>query len=100
MNLSVTHHNALAIALYEKLGFERAPSFRAPSFTVTTKNSFNEKLFIGPDIMRPDCWFIEASERPAPANNEPQPTAERFADMLFPNTDAWLRAPSNRIVVE
>ena len=87
MNLSVTHHNALAIALYEKLGFERAPSF-----TVTTENSFKEKLFIGPDIMRPDCWFIEASERPAPANHEPQPTAERFIDMLFPNTAPTLRA--------
>ncbi len=43
MDLSVMHDNAQAIALYEKLGFERMPIF-----AVKTKNSFNEKLFIGP----------------------------------------------------
>lgn len=30
--------------------------------------------------------FIEANERPGLANHEPQPTAQRFIDMLFPNT--------------
>jgi GNAT-family acetyltransferase (TIGR03103 family) len=30
--------------------------------------------------------IIEANERPGLANHEPQPTAERFVDMLFPNT--------------
>ncbi len=43
MDLSVMHDNAQAIALYEKLGFERVPTF-----TIKTKNSFNEKLFTGP----------------------------------------------------
>jgi len=32
----------------------------------------------------PDYWFIEANERPGLANHEPQPTAERFVDLLFP----------------
>ncbi|HET7410478.1 MAG TPA: N-acetylglutaminylglutamine synthetase, partial [Paracoccaceae bacterium] len=32
----------------------------------------------------PDYVFIEANERPGLANHEPQPTAERFVDMLFP----------------
>jgi GNAT-family acetyltransferase (TIGR03103 family) len=31
-------------------------------------------------------WFIEANERPGLANHEPQPTAERFVDLLFPTT--------------
>src|SRR3954471_17910194 len=43
MDLSVMHNNAQAIALYEKLGFERVPTF-----AIKTKNSFNEKLFTGP----------------------------------------------------
>ena len=33
----------------------------------------------------PDYVFIEANERPGLANHEPQPTAERFVDMLFPH---------------
>lgn len=32
----------------------------------------------------PDYYFIEANERPGLANHEPQPTAERFLDLLFP----------------
>ncbi|WP_122465287.1 N-acetylglutaminylglutamine synthetase [Brevundimonas lutea] len=31
-----------------------------------------------------DYAFIEANERPGLANHEPQPTAERFLDLLFP----------------
>jgi GNAT-family acetyltransferase (TIGR03103 family) len=38
----------------------------------------------GPD--RPTGVFIEANERPGLANHEPQPTAERFIDLLFPTT--------------
>jgi len=30
--------------------------------------------------------FIEANERPGLANHEPQPTAQRFIDLLFPHT--------------
>lgn len=36
----------------------------------------------------PDGVFIEANERPGLANHEPQPTAERFVDLLFPTTRA------------
>jgi GNAT-family acetyltransferase (TIGR03103 family) len=38
------------------------------------------------DISLPDYWVIEANERPGLANHEPQPTAERFIDFLFPQT--------------
>ncbi|MBX3591231.1 MAG: N-acetylglutaminylglutamine synthetase [Burkholderiaceae bacterium] len=44
LDLSVMHDNAEAIALYEKLGFERVPVY-----CVKNKNPINEKLFVGPD---------------------------------------------------
>jgi GNAT-family acetyltransferase (TIGR03103 family) len=42
--------------------------------------------FIVPDIRKENYAFIEANERPGLANHEPQPTAERFIDYLFPET--------------
>ena len=44
---------------------------------------------VGIDLMvkspnRSDYVFIEANERPGLANHEPQPTAQRFIDLLFP----------------
>jgi GNAT-family acetyltransferase (TIGR03103 family) len=52
---------------------------------------------IVPDVSGPDYIFIEANERPGLANHEPQPTAERFVDLLFPATRAtprpWRPAP-------
>ncbi len=33
-----------------------------------------------------DYVFVEANERPGLANHEPQPTAERFVDLLFPQS--------------
>lgn len=36
------------------------------------------------DPREPEYHFIEANERPGLANHEPQPTAERFVDFLFP----------------
>ncbi len=44
---------------------------------------------VGIDLMvksprGPEYSFIEANERPGLANHEPQPTAERFIDLLFP----------------
>jgi len=39
---------------------------------------------IVPDVSRGDYVFIEANERPGLANHEPQPTTERFIDLLFP----------------
>ena len=41
---------------------------------------------IVPDVEGPDHVFIEANERPGLANHEPQPTAARFVDLLFPAT--------------
>jgi GNAT-family acetyltransferase (TIGR03103 family) len=40
--------------------------------------------FIVRDPTQADYVFIEANERPGLANHEPQPTAERFIDLLFP----------------
>jgi GNAT-family acetyltransferase (TIGR03103 family) len=40
--------------------------------------------FIVRNPSEPDYVFIEANERPGLANHEPQPTAERFVDLLFP----------------
>ncbi|MTI45950.1 GNAT-family acetyltransferase (TIGR03103 family) [Roseibium hamelinense] len=45
MDLSVMHDNTQAIALYEKIGFERVPFF-----TVKRKNMINESLFAGPAV--------------------------------------------------
>ncbi|MBO4209663.1 N-acetylglutaminylglutamine synthetase [Micromonospora echinofusca] len=50
------------------------------------------------DPGRPEHVFIEANERPGLANHEPQPTAERFVDLLFPGTRAPRRlwSPTER----
>jgi GNAT-family acetyltransferase (TIGR03103 family) len=39
-----------------------------------------------PELTGPEHVIIEANERPGLANHEPQPTAERFMDLLFPET--------------
>jgi GNAT-family acetyltransferase (TIGR03103 family) len=44
--------------------------------------------FIVPDPAGEAYVFIEANERPGLANHEPQPTAERFVDLLFPQTSS------------
>jgi GNAT-family acetyltransferase (TIGR03103 family) len=44
--------------------------------------------FLVPAVTEPDYVIIEANERPGLANHEPQPTAERFIDLLFPRTRA------------
>jgi len=38
------------------------------------------------DHRQPGYAFIEANERPGLANHEPQPTAQKFIDLLFPQT--------------
>ncbi len=40
--------------------------------------------FMVKDPRQPDYIFVEANERPGLANHEPQPTVERFVDLLFP----------------
>lgn len=42
--------------------------------------------FLVPDVPGPDYVTIEANERTGFANHEPQPTAKRFVDLLFPQT--------------
>jgi GNAT-family acetyltransferase (TIGR03103 family) len=44
-----------------------------------------------PDVSGAEHVIIEANERPGLANHEPQPTAERFVDLLFPATRALPR---------
>jgi len=41
-----------------------------------------------PAVDAPEYVIIEANERPGLANHEPQPTAERFIDLLFPRSRA------------
>jgi len=53
--------------------------------------------FLVPDPAGEDYVIIEANERPGLANHEPQPTAERFVDMLFPHTvDRSVRPMTHR----
>ncbi|WP_420826245.1 N-acetylglutaminylglutamine synthetase [Egibacter rhizosphaerae] len=42
--------------------------------------------FLVPAVDGPEYVIIEANERPGLANHEPQPTAQRFIDLLFPQT--------------
>ena len=42
--------------------------------------------FMVPDVAGSDYVIIEANERPGLANHEPRPTAQRFVDLLFPET--------------
>ncbi|MBF0383942.1 MAG: N-acetylglutaminylglutamine synthetase [Magnetococcales bacterium] len=52
--------------------------------------------FIIKSVTQPDYVIIEANERPGLANHEPQPTAERFIDLLFPQTRA-IKAHGRRV---
>ena len=42
--------------------------------------------FMVPDVHEPAYRVIEANERPGLANHAPAPTAQRFVDLLFPQT--------------
>lgn len=42
--------------------------------------------FLVPAVDGPEHVIIEANERPGLANHEPQPTAQRFVDLLFPGS--------------
>ena len=47
---------------------------------------------IVPAVDEPEYVLIEANERPGLANHEPQPTAARFVDLLFPEARSTPRA--------
>ena len=42
--------------------------------------------FLVPDVEGDQYVIIEANERPGLANHEPQPVAQRFVDLLFPES--------------
>lgn len=48
--------------------------------------------FLVPKVNGSAYCIIEANERPGLANHEPQPTAERFIDLLFPHSRAMRHA--------
>jgi len=52
--------------------------------------------FIVQDPRQPGYRIIEANERPGLANHEPQPTAEKFVDLLFPQTRVAQASQSDR----
>lgn len=54
--------------------------------------------FIVPDPAGTDYVILEANERPGLANHEPQPTAERFIDVLFPETATAANGEQNPAV--
>ncbi len=68
--------------LHPKLAADAVAAARALEIPVTGLD------FIVPAVDGPDYVIIEANERPGLANHEPQPTAQRFVDMLFPMTAA------------
>ncbi len=72
LDLSVLHDNEQAIALYEKLGFERVPFF-----SVKRKNPINETLFTGPEIdsaLNPYAKIIVKRGAPARHSGARSPT--------------------------
>jgi D-alanine-D-alanine ligase-like ATP-grasp enzyme len=66
--------------LHPALGEAAVAAARALDIPVTGLD------FIVPSVEGPDYAIIEANERPGLANHEPQPTAQRFVDLLFPQT--------------
>jgi GNAT-family acetyltransferase (TIGR03103 family) len=66
--------------LHPELAHDAVAAARALDIPVTGLD------FIVPSVSTPEYVIIEANERPGLANHEPQPTAERFVDLLFPQT--------------
>ena len=56
--------------------------------------------FIVDDVEKASYHFIEANERPGLANHEPQPTAERFIDLLFPGSVSAARFSAGAVTQE
>ncbi len=81
-----TIHDVTA-RLHPRLAEDAVAAARALNIPVTGLD------FIVPSVEGPDYVIIEANERPGLANHEPQPTAQRYLDMLFPQTAAREIAP-------
>jgi GNAT-family acetyltransferase (TIGR03103 family) len=81
-----TIHDVTA-ELHPRLAEDAVAAARALDIPVTGLD------FIVPAVDGPDYVIIEANERPGLANHEPQPTAERFVDLLFPQTASREAAP-------
>jgi GNAT-family acetyltransferase (TIGR03103 family) len=81
MHTGGTIHDVTA-ELHPKLAADAVAAARALDIPVTGLD------FIVPSVSGPDYAIIEANERPGLANHEPQPTARRFVDLLFPMTAA------------
>jgi len=81
-----TIHDVTA-ELHPKLAADAVAAARALDIPVTGLD------FLVPAVDRPEYVIIEANERPGLANHEPQPTAKRFVDLLFPLTAAREEAP-------
>jgi GNAT-family acetyltransferase (TIGR03103 family) len=47
------------------------------------------------EVGGPNYAIIEANERPGLANHEPQPTAEKFINLLFPTTSSMAQATTS-----
>jgi GNAT-family acetyltransferase (TIGR03103 family) len=56
--------------------------------------------FMVTDPAQPGYAIIEANERPGLANHEPQPTAEKFIDLLFPQTRSTSAKAGTRAFTE
>lgn len=74
-----TIHDVTA-ALHPALGEAAERAARALNIPVVGLD------FIVPAVDEAEYVVIEANERPGLANHEPQPTAERFVDLLFPQS--------------
>lgn len=66
--------------LHPDVGLAAVAASRAIGIPVTGLD------FLMPDVERAEHVIIEANERPGLANHEPRPTAQRFLDLLFPET--------------
>jgi D-alanine-D-alanine ligase-like ATP-grasp enzyme len=72
--------------LHPRLGEAALAAARALLIPVTGLD------FLVPSVEGPEYTIIEANERPGLANHEPQPTASKFIDFLFPQTIAVISA--------
>jgi hypothetical protein len=76
---------------FQDAGGERGDEFQYSLDAAVRAARALDIPMVGLDLMvsaadQPEYVFIEANERAGLANHEPQPTAERFVDLLFPHS--------------